>query len=122
MTPASLKNFVFNTVASQTAGIAFSITITAKDAYGNTVTSYSSSPALSYSAGAITPTSATGGFSNGIWTGKVTVTTANPSATLTVIDGSATGTSNAFSVTHTAATTVAITPNSAAINARSDQA
>ncbi len=34
---AVLDHFVFNTVGTQTAGSAFSITITAKDAYGNTV-------------------------------------------------------------------------------------
>ena len=34
---AVLDHFVFNTVGTQTAGSAFSITVTAKDAYGNTV-------------------------------------------------------------------------------------
>src|SRR5208283_5299981 len=62
-------------------------------------TSYSGTPTLTYSAGSITPPSATGGFSNGVWTGSVTVTTAGSSVTLGVNDGSGhTGTSNTFTV------------------------
>ncbi len=72
--PAGLDPFVFSTVATQTAGSAFSITITAEDMYGNTVTGYSGTPSLTYSAGSITPSSATGGFSSGVWTGMVTMT------------------------------------------------
>ena len=54
--PAGLDHFVFNSVANQTAGTAFSITVTAVDAYGNTVTGYSGTPTLTVSTGTITPT------------------------------------------------------------------
>ncbi len=96
---ASLDNFVFDTVADQTAGSAFSITVTAKDVYGNTVTGFTGTPSLTYSAGSITPSSATGGFSSGVWTGSVTVTAAGSSVTITAVDGARAGTSNSFAVT-----------------------
>ena len=96
----ALNHFAFNTVASQTAGTSFSVTITAVDSYGNTITSYSGTPTLTYSAGSITPSSATGGFSSGVWTGSVTVTAAGSGVTITATDGSYTGTSNSFTVAH----------------------
>ena len=46
---ASLDHFVFNSVGSEIAGTPFSVTITAKDSSGNTVTSYSGVPTLTYS-------------------------------------------------------------------------
>jgi FKBP-type peptidyl-prolyl cis-trans isomerase 2 len=100
--PGALSTFVFNTISTQTAGTAFSITITAKDAYGNTVTSYASSVGLSSSTGigTITPTSiGTSGWLNGVWSGSVKLTTASSRVTVTANDGSGhTGTSNPFTV------------------------
>ena len=94
----SLDHFVFNTISTpQTAGVAFSITITAKDTAGNTVTSYTGNPTLTYSAGTISPTT-TGAFAAGTKTVSVTVTTAGTGVTITATDGSATGTSNTFDV------------------------
>jgi hypothetical protein len=116
--PGDLDHFMFNPVSAQTAGSAFSVTITAKDAYGDTVTSYSGTPALTYSAGSITPSSATGGFSNGVWTGAVTVTAAGSGVTLGVDDGSDhTGTSNSFTVAYASAVdhiTASLNPTSIA--------
>ena len=63
--PAELTHFTFNTVATQTAGTTFNITITALDAYGNTVTEYNGTPTLSVSIGTITPT-ITEVFSSGV--------------------------------------------------------
>ncbi len=60
---------------TKSAGTSFNITITALDADGNTVTSYTGTPTLTYSAGSINPTTTTGGFTDGVWTGTVTVTT-----------------------------------------------
>ncbi len=116
--PAAISRFVFNTVGLQVAGTPFSITITAVDASGNSVASYSGAPTLSYSAGSISPSSATGGFSNGVWTGMVSVTAAGSSVTLGVNDGSShTGTSNTFTVNPGVAVSVAVSPSSATINA-----
>jgi protein-tyrosine-phosphatase len=113
----ALDHFVFNAVAAQTAGSAFSITVTAVDASGNTVTSYSGTPTLTYSAGSITPSSATGGFSSGVWTGSVTVTAAGSSVIITATDGSYTGTSNSFTVAHASSVdhiTVSLNPTTVA--------
>ena len=53
----TLDHFVFNAISSpQTAGSAFSITITAKASNGNTVASYTGTPTLSVSTGTISPT------------------------------------------------------------------
>jgi hypothetical protein len=116
--PNALSRFVFDTVGLQVAGTPFSVTITALDASGNTLTTYSGTPTLSYSAGSISPSSATGGFSNGVWTGMVTVTVAGSSVTLGVTDDSAhTGTSNTFTVNPSIAVSVTVSPSSATITA-----
>jgi hypothetical protein len=96
-----INHFVFNTINTpQTAGSAFSVTITAKDAFGNTVANYGSSVGMSVSIGTINPTSTgTSGWSSGVWTGSVTLSTAGSGITITANDGSGhTGTSNAFNV------------------------
>jgi len=95
---AALNNFVFDTISSQVAGSAFNITVTAVDAYGNTVTGYTGSPSLTYSAGSITPGTMKA-FVKGVGLTFVTVTAAGSGVTITATDGSQTGTSNAFTVT-----------------------
>ncbi len=107
--PAGLDHFIFSTVATQTAGAAFSITVTAKDAYGNTITSYSGTPSLTYSAGTINPTAMTA-FVSGVGSTSVTVTTAGSDVTITATDGTHTGTSNSFTVTAAPTPTPTPTP------------
>jgi len=94
----SVSKFVFAAIGAQTAGTAFSITMTAQDTNGNTVTTYSGNPALTCSAGAgtISPTSS-GAFASGTKNVQVTVTKSG-SFTITAADGSTTGTSNTFIV------------------------
>jgi hypothetical protein len=120
--PTALNHFVFETIGSQVAGAPFTITITAVDASGNTVTIYNGTPTLSYSAGSISPSSATGGFSNGVWTGSVTVTVAGADVTLGVADGPITGTSNTFAVTPAALDHITISPLGAGIVAGGSKA
>ncbi len=91
----SLHHFTFNTIANQTAGVAFSITITAKDQYNNTVTSYTGSNTLSDSSGTISPTS-TGAFSSGVWTDNVTITQAQANIQITTTGATKSGVSNPF--------------------------
>ncbi|MGA3059732.1 MAG: hypothetical protein ABSD92_05120, partial [Candidatus Bathyarchaeia archaeon] len=99
--PGVLDHFTFSTISSpQTAGAPFSITVNAEDASGNTVTSYSGTPTLSVSTGTISPT-LTSAFSNGVWTGTVTMTGAGSGVTITATDGTHTGTSNSFTVNPT---------------------
>ena len=118
--PAGLDHFVFNTVATQTAGSAFSITVTAKDAYGNTVTSYTGTPSLTYSAGSISPDTMNA-FVNGVGSTSVTVTAAGSTVTITADGRDNSGTSNSFTVNPTinasAGPNGAITPSgSVAVN------
>ena len=94
---ALLNQFVFSSVGTQTAGTSFSITITAENAYGNTITNYTGTNTLSVSTGTISPTS-TGAFSNGVWTGTVTVTDAGSGVTISTSGSGMTGTSGSFTV------------------------
>jgi hypothetical protein len=106
--PAGLDHFVFSAISSpQTAGTPFSITVTAEDAYGNMVKSYTGTPFLKYSAGSISPATMNA-FVNGVGSTAVTVSTAGQSVTITATDGIHTGTSNSFTVT--AASTPTPTP------------
>ena len=98
--PGVLDHFSFSTISAQTAGSAFSVAVTAQDAYNNTVTSYSGTPSLTYSAGSISPTTMTA-FASGVGSTSVTVTAAGSGATITATDGTHTGTSNPFTVTLT---------------------
>jgi hypothetical protein len=106
----SLDHFVVSAPSSATAGTAFTLTVTAKDAYGNTVTSYTGTPSLTYSAGSISP-SAMNAFVNGVGSTSVTVTTAGLSVTITATAGSHTGTSNSFTVTAASTPTQTPTPS-----------
>ena len=92
-----LDHFVFNNIGTQTAGTAFSITLTAKDLTGNTVTSYTGTNKLSASSGTISPTN-TGKFSSGIWTGSVTLSAAGSAITIGTSETSKSGVSNSFTV------------------------
>ena len=119
---SELDHFVFNTVGAQTAGTSFTITITAVDSSGNTVTSYSGTPILTVSAGSISPSFATGGFSNGVWTGSVTVTAAGSDVTLGVNDGMGhTGTSNPFTVSGGPLASITISPVTQTLTAGNSQ-
>jgi hypothetical protein len=93
-----LNHFEIGTISgSQTAGTAFSITITAKDQYDVVYTGYAGPATLTYSAGSISPSSASP-FVSGVWTGPVTVTKASTGVTIQANDGSIIGTSNVFDV------------------------
>ena len=98
---AVLDHFAFAYIASpQVSGVQFSITVRAMDQYDEPFTDYSGVNTLTCSGGEVSPAT-TGSFTNGIWTGEVTVTGLATDATLTTVaqsDHSLTGTSNAFAV------------------------
>jgi hypothetical protein len=73
--PGALAGFTLEVPASATAGEAFSIAITAKDADGNTTTRVSGDTTLSVGAGTISPVSIPeAAFTDdGVWTGDVTL-------------------------------------------------
>ena len=79
------------------AGVPFVVTIIAKDASNNTLTSFSGSANLTDGTGTIIPTS-TGNFLNGIWTGAVYITQASTSNTITVSYNATNNTSPNFAV------------------------
>ncbi len=94
----SFHHFEISSVASpKTAGAQFSITITAKDAFGNTDTTYTAPAALSDTTGTINPT-VTGAFVNGAWTGNVSVRKSQSNIVITVTAASRPGNSNTFTV------------------------
>jgi len=99
----ALSQFAVSASGSATAGIAFSVTITAEDSSGNAVTSYTGSQSLTFSG----PSSAPNGtapaypssvsFSNGVGTASVTLYDAQ-STTLTTTQSAVTGTSGSIAV------------------------
>ena len=96
-----LHHFQFETIPNQTAGIPFQITITARDITGSLITIWNGVANLSASTGlgTITPTSTTA-FTDGRWTGTITLNTPNPSVQIFAEDPSThkMGMSNTFSV------------------------
>ena len=122
-----VHHFTVSAIASpQGRGVAFSITLTAKDVNGVTVATYTGTPALAASgtggANSITPTVTTA-FTAGVWTGNVTDNTFDTNVVLTVNDGAGhTGASNAFNVGsgalhHFAWSTQAVRAQGAAVSA-----
>jgi hypothetical protein len=98
ISPASLDHFTITTVSSpQTAGVAFNISITAVDHYGNTVTSYTGQNTLSDLSGTISPATASS-FSAGTWTGSLDITEAYSNDVITTFGSGKSGTTNPFNV------------------------
>ncbi len=100
--PAGVARFAFNTVTGPvTAGVPVAVTIRAVDSGGNTVPTYAADAILTSNTGtgSISPSLVT--FTNGTWTGNVTMFGAGGAVALTCADYSAppkTGTSNNFAV------------------------
>ncbi|MEW6608335.1 MAG: hypothetical protein AB1414_12975, partial [bacterium] len=97
----SVAKFEFSDIGTQTAGIPFWGTITANDNYGNLAEDFIGTVSLGVLAlppGTITPTQ-TGTFTNGQWTGTMTITTAFKMGFIIATHSSgAVGTSNLFTV------------------------
>lgn len=66
----ALDHFLFTPMPNVTAGQSSYVTITAKDSYDNTITSFSNDVTLGDEFNGIVPTN-TGPFSQGVWTGQV---------------------------------------------------
>ncbi len=95
--PAALDHFAVGAIGTQTAGTPFTVTLTAQDAFNNTVTGFTGTASLSTTAGSITP-STTGNFSSGTRTESVTVTGAGTGKTITVTASGKSGSSSPFTV------------------------
>ena len=94
---APLDHFIFSSVGVQTAGVPFTITITAKNPFNTTLTNYSGTNILNVSTGTISPAT-TGAFSNGSWTGLVTLTDAGSGIWLITSGSGMSGTSDTFTI------------------------
>jgi len=98
-------HFAMSSVSSpQLAGVPFSMTIAAKDIHDATIAVYTSTVNLraagDHGPAPITPATTTP-FSNGTWTGNVTVNALDTGVVLVAEDGAGhTGSSNAFQVTY----------------------
>ena len=98
--PAAIASIAVSTPATQTAGTAFNLAITAKDTYGNGV---SGSQALTFSGPANAPDGtaptypSSASFANGSGSASITLTDAQ-STTITVKQGAIGGTSGSFTV------------------------
>jgi hypothetical protein len=113
--PAGADSFALGTPSTQTAGTAFSETLTAKDAYGNTATSYSGKQAVAFSGPSSSPSGkapsypATVSFSAGAGTATpITLYDADEGATLSASQGAISGSSASFAVNPTTATGFAL--------------
>lgn len=81
----------------QIAGSSFQVTATAADQYGNTVTNFTQTAALSDGTGSISP-SQTSNFASGIWSSPVTITQTTDNDYITIRSGSVQSQSNQFAV------------------------
>ncbi|MBC8470855.1 MAG: carboxypeptidase regulatory-like domain-containing protein, partial [Planctomycetes bacterium] len=93
-----LHHFDIANIGDQVAGQSFQITITAKAEGGSTITDYPGSCNLTASQGNINPNQATN-FSNGVWTGNVTLDSQGDNIHITASDQSVSSNSNTFNVT-----------------------
>ncbi len=91
--PAMVSNFVVSVPRTSTTGVEFPVTVTAKDAFGNTVTNYDGSVALTTSDGQSIDLAASPVFKDGTAVVTVGLTRAD-TLTLTAAAGNVYGVSN----------------------------
>jgi len=97
--PTRLHHFEFSTISSpQAVGTPFGVTITAKDAYGETLTKLNGTILLWSSAGSMSVYPGTVRLVNGQWTGSVTVYSAGDGMNLIAGNTYNSGTSNDFNI------------------------
>jgi uncharacterized repeat protein (TIGR01451 family) len=93
-------HFVFtpSITSPQTAGVPFSATILAMDAYNNVVPGYTTAADLDDATSTMLPISSGTGWVGGVWSGTVTITGAIRNNIITATSGVISGTSNLFDV------------------------
>ena len=123
--PGAPTTFLFAPVGDQVAGVSFLTTLTATDQYGNVATGFTGQVDLSDATGTLSPTTA-GPAVGGVITQMVTITRAwvgdriTATARVTPTCGVpywATGSSNPFTVTHSAPVTASLSPAWATVQA-----
>lgn len=117
----ALTSFHIDQINSpQVVNSAIYVTITAQDAYANTVRSFTDVVTLSDSSGTITPI-ATGHFTQGVWEGIIRIQTTYSADILTVTYDVIVSQSNSFDVISNLLDHVYITPSSAQVVAGQNQ-
>lgn len=111
---ASVASFDFAPIATQVAGTPFTVTITAKDIYGNVVQNHFGNADLTSTLQATEPTSVS--FSNGSWTGQVTLTKAG-NTRISASQGAVRTDSNFFTVDPGIINKVTIAPTAVVVKA-----
>lgn len=112
VSPAGASSFALPTPATQTAGTAFSETLTAQDAFGNTVTGYTGAKTIAFSGPGTSPSGkaptypASVTFSAGVGTASITPFDAQ-STTLSAKEGALAGSTASFTVNPGAASNLA---------------
>lgn len=117
ITANNVASFTFSNITNQVAGTAFTATVVAKDAYGNTVTDFNGSASLGSTLETPNPSSLQ--FSGGTWTGQVTLTKAG-NVQLTATYNAASGSSAYFTVNPGDVSSTVITPGT--LNAKAGTA
>ncbi|MDQ7063441.1 MAG: hypothetical protein Q9P90_04250 [candidate division KSB1 bacterium] len=97
ITAASLDHFVFNTIANQTAGQAFSVTVTARDAYENDV-SHTGTVTLSDNTGTLTASNLVFSNQTSQTITDATITKAQSGVFLTATGSGISSNSNTFTI------------------------
>jgi type II secretory pathway pseudopilin PulG len=120
--PTSVSAFSVANPGTQTAGTAFNETITAIDTYGNTVTSYGSTPAITFTGPSHSPNPVTNptypstvAFTAGVGTASIKLVDVQ-ATTLTATSGSLTGTSSSFTVAAVAPVSVVLASGSGSVS------
>jgi len=96
---STVDHFEISTIGNQTAGVPFSVTITARDASNNTVTSFTGTVSVSDMTGSLTPATSNP-FTGGTLTQNFTITKSANNNRLTVTGVGKSSNSNAFNVSH----------------------
>lgn len=117
--PGALDHFLFTPMPNVRAGQASYITITAKDTYDNTITSFSNDITLEDDLSGIVPTS-TGPFSQGVWTGQVSFQKSGLNR-VSATFGAVKSRTEIFTVTPDVLYTADISPNPATVTAGKTQ-
>ncbi len=121
VSPGALHHFTFDQIDSpQPSGQLVNITITAKDQYENTVSSFNQTAQLTDLSNTISP-SVTTNFAGGVWDGYVQIAGTYVQDTIRATVGAATGVSNKFDVISNILDHVVITPSSATVGAGQTQ-
>ncbi|MGH7452802.1 MAG: hypothetical protein ACRENG_15750, partial [bacterium] len=113
--PGPVQRFAFGAVSTVTAGAPFNLTITAKDFYDNTVTSFTGTLSLLDNTNTLTPPTAVISNNGAVTVNNATITKAQTGVVITAVNGSLSGPSNAFTVVHSPLDHFAVTSTSGGI-------